>query len=97
MKLELLRQGKGTQICLHEASLLQACRASNIAEDQRYERGGVVSRTYHQHHDIIDTMISLTHQSPNTSSASALTWTTYFSVPIIDSFLDLLIYLLYLY
>ena len=43
-------------------------------------------------------MILLTHYDIiNTPSASALTGTTYFSVPIIDSFLDLLIYLLYLY
>ena len=32
-----------------------------IAGGQRYERGGVVSRTYHQHHDIIDIIIPLTH------------------------------------
>ena len=42
-------------------------------------------------------MILLTHQSPNTSSTSVLIGTTYFSVPIIDSFLDLLTYLKYLY
>ena len=46
----------------------------------------ILTLSIYQHHDII-----------NTSSASALIWTTYSSVPIIDSFLDLLIYLLYLY
>ena len=59
MELESLRQGKSTQIRLHEVTLLQAYWASNIAGDQRYERGGVVLRTYH---GIIDTMIPLTHR-----------------------------------
>ena len=94
IELELWRQEKSTQIRLHEVTLLQDCRALNTAGDQRYERGGVVLRTYH---GSINTMVPLTHQSPDTPSASALAWTTYSSVPIIDSSLDLLTYLLYPY
>ena len=45
----------------------------------------------------INTMVPLTHQSPDTPSTSALAWTTYSSAPIIDSSLDLLTYLLYPY
>ena len=47
MKLEPLRQEKSTQIRLHEVTLFQAYRLSNTAGDQRYERGRIVLRTYH--------------------------------------------------
>ena len=95
-----------TRLLFFSQGSIQACRALSTACDSvdythayvnlyRWrsallkERGSVRNVPW-----IINIMISLTHYDIiNTSSTSALTDTTYFSVLIIDSFLDLLTYL----